>query len=562
MTKRNRERDMGRNYINKHILGVAAIILSLVFTLAGCGAEGQDAAEHAVLKEADKDIEIFENTERRDTEETMDAEDGRQSLAKRMCGKYSYHIEGNGGDNEEYYTMHVVSFGDNLYALCSQAMADDHGSFETYSFWASEFIPYDADDMRSKDGNQVRVNELCFSVMSNAGKYWGAGSTGKIVLTNDGLLFEDFEDEEFLCPAEYGSRLFLRDDRVEEAFPYLYHEPERPIDDVSRQLQGLWMLEDEGAPVFLEFKDSNLFIYQKAFDTEVFYAAGSYTCSDGVLAGNVNALGDGKMLKGLRADYEVRGDQLHMEFEEFHSEVLSSLEGSCTFKRADAADIHLVTVDDAAEIDDQHSADLGYSYYAVFVSAAKDKGECASSESRLEKAGFESSVIFTPDFSELDPEPYYAVTAGLFGTKEAAESCLVNVKASGLDDAYVKYCGKYVGSRFYYTMDGSETISISEGNIILNDVAISLPYQTDTELSTTILHIDKNTKFDAACDTSAFENYERGDTPLMWFTRNYMRMLDDDPGEYERYFRALCGVFEVSIEGYHISAYYGSHWWD
>lgn len=388
---------MVRNYINKHIFDFAAIILSLFLAVAGCDAEGYDAAEHTVLKKSDKDIEIYENTEHRDTEETMDAEDGRQSLAKRMCGKYSYHIGGNGRDNEEYYTMHVVSFGDNLYALCGQARVDDYGSFETYSFWVSEFIPYDADDMRSKDGNQVKVNELCFSVMSNAGKYWGAGNTGTVAVTSEGLLFEDFQDEEFLCPAEYGSRLFLRDDRVEEVFPYLYYDPEGLIDDASRQLQGLWMLEDEGAPIFLEFKDSDLFIYQKAFDTEVFYAAGAYTCSNGELAANMTVLGNGKMPEGLLADYEVRGDQLQAEFKEFPCEVLPLPERSCTFKRAGAADIHLVTMDDAAESDDQHSADLGYSYYAVFVSAAKDKSECASTELRLEEAGFESSVIFAPD---------------------------------------------------------------------------------------------------------------------------------------------------------------------
>lgn len=85
---------MVRNYINKHIFDFAAIILSLFLAVAGCDAEGYDAAEHAVLKKTDKDIEIYENTEHRDTEETMDAEDGRQSLAKRMCGKYSYHIGG------------------------------------------------------------------------------------------------------------------------------------------------------------------------------------------------------------------------------------------------------------------------------------------------------------------------------------------------------------------------------------------------------------------------------------------------------------------------------------
>ena len=119
-----------------------------------------------------------------DSKEETSAE---QSLAQRMAGKYSYHYR-----DDEYYIMDVVPFGDNLYAFCGTAISEDDTGLAAYSFWTSEFIPYDAKEMADTAGDTVTVNELCFSVMSNAGKYWNPGHQGSITLTDDGLVFQAF----------------------------------------------------------------------------------------------------------------------------------------------------------------------------------------------------------------------------------------------------------------------------------------------------------------------------------------------------------------------------------
>ena len=54
-------------------------------------------------------------------------------------------------------------------------MRDDSDTLEAYSYWTAEFIPYDTDDVSGTDSKSVKVNELCFSNMSNAGKYWSRG---------------------------------------------------------------------------------------------------------------------------------------------------------------------------------------------------------------------------------------------------------------------------------------------------------------------------------------------------------------------------------------------------
>ena len=55
----------------------------------------------------------------------------------------------------------------------------------------------------------------------------------------------------------------------------------------------------------------------------------------------------------------------------------------------------------------------------------------------------EEAFVYTSDFEELNPEPYYVVTAGLFTTEEEANEALDKAKASGFTDAYVKYAGSH-----------------------------------------------------------------------------------------------------------------------
>ena len=85
--------------------------------------------------------------------------------------------------------------------------------------------------------------------MSNAGKYWDAGHTSTITLVDDGLVFEGFDHDGFLVPFDGDdSRTFMKDDRVEDAFPCLSREH----DQGDKDLQGLWSADE---PVFMEILD-------------------------------------------------------------------------------------------------------------------------------------------------------------------------------------------------------------------------------------------------------------------------------------------------------------------
>ena len=155
--------------MRKSLLKIIICFMS-VMLLAGCENDS-DASDSAP---EDKPENVSEPVKEEET----------TSLAQRMAGKYSYKYS-----DEELYIMDVIPFGDNLYAFCGQAMTEDSDSTEAYTFWASEFIPYDASEMESTDGDSVRVKELRFSVMSQAGKYWDRGQDGTITLTDDGLVY-------------------------------------------------------------------------------------------------------------------------------------------------------------------------------------------------------------------------------------------------------------------------------------------------------------------------------------------------------------------------------------
>jgi len=146
--------------MNKRSL-VADIISIIVYCiLAGCG----NHTDSSALSDKPKDEAVAaaeQEREKPDISENEEDKAEKKTLAQRMAGKYSYHASEEDGE-EEYYTMDVVMFGDNLYAFCGQAFSDDDESLEAYTFWATEFIPFDADEMRSAAGDTVKVNELNF----------------------------------------------------------------------------------------------------------------------------------------------------------------------------------------------------------------------------------------------------------------------------------------------------------------------------------------------------------------------------------------------------------------
>ena len=200
-------------------------------------------------------------------------------------------------------------------------------------------------------------------------------------------------------------------------------------------------------------------------------------------------------------------------------------------------------------------------FYGVFIKAFKNEIDCDKTLSDLEDAGFVNCpVVYTPDFEELNPEPYYVVTAGLFTTEQAANEALDKAKAGGFSDAYVKYAGSYTGDTVWYYMYSTNGIEILKDGIFLHDVEVTIPYRTDGQPMKTDLFVSEDTVFDKKADTDSFAYYEKGDTPYRWIVRNY-NLINDDPEEYGG-IPILTGVFEVSVDGDIVKSYHRSFWWD
>jgi hypothetical protein len=196
------------------------------------------------------------------------------------------------------------------------------------------------------------------------------------------------------------------------------------------------------------------------------------------------------------------------------------------------------------------------------VSSSKTREGCTPTVDKLEEAGFmREPVVYTPDFSELNPQPYYVATAGMFISEKDANDTLAKVKKAGFTDAYVKYAGTYTGDKYWYKMNGSEKIDVLKDGVMISGVSLSIPYLTDAKSLTANLLVTEDAVFDSSADLGSFGNYEKGDTPYEWIVRNY-KLMNDDPDRYQMNGPALSGVFEIGLEDSKITTYYGSYWWD
>ena len=200
--------------------------------------------------------------------------------------------------------------------------------------------------------------------------------------------------------------------------------------------------------------------------------------------------------------------------------------------------------------------------FGVVLGAFRNSDNCIGLQTQLEDAGFmDTPIVYTPDFSDLNPEPYYIVTAGLYSTRQEAQSVLEDVKSAGFSDAYIKYAGTYTGKKYLYTMYSAEDIEIHNDKIILHDVEVSLPYDIGTRCETDLV-VDKNTIFDETANMQFFGNYEDGMSPYRWVSINY-DLMNTDPDKYmAQDLPALVGIFEVCLDGNLIKSYNGCYWWD
>ena len=83
-------------------------------------------------------------------------------------------------------------------------------------------------------------------------------------------------------------------------------------------------------------------------------------------------------------------------------------------------------------------------FYGIWCQATKDINEAAVCASQLASYGYNGQVFNTADWSNLNSEPWYVVTAGMYYSESAAQSALLSVQ-SFYPDAYVKYSGSYQG---------------------------------------------------------------------------------------------------------------------
>lgn len=96
------------------------------------------------------------------------------------------------------------------------------------------------------------------------------------------------------------------------------------------------------------------------------------------------------------------------------------------------------------------SASSGYSggttvpFYGVWCLGTKSERDAWSYVNQLHTQGLPASVYLTTQWSDLNAEPWYVVSAGEYSTESAANSFLARVKQY-CPDAYVKWTGSFIG---------------------------------------------------------------------------------------------------------------------
>lgn len=83
-------------------------------------------------------------------------------------------------------------------------------------------------------------------------------------------------------------------------------------------------------------------------------------------------------------------------------------------------------------------------FYGIWCTASKDYAEAESSAHYISRQGYNAQVFVTTDWSNLNSEKWYVVSAGVYLTEEEANAALPGVQ-SIYADAYVKYSGRWQG---------------------------------------------------------------------------------------------------------------------
>lgn len=83
-------------------------------------------------------------------------------------------------------------------------------------------------------------------------------------------------------------------------------------------------------------------------------------------------------------------------------------------------------------------------FYGIWTMGSQSETDAIQAADTLKSQGFDAKVYLTTDWSNLNPEPWYVVSAGEYASETEANNALNAVKNAGYSTAYVKYTGDYI----------------------------------------------------------------------------------------------------------------------
>ena len=191
------------------------------------------------------------------------------------------------------------------------------------------------------------------------------------------------------------------------------------------------------------------------------------------------------------------------------------------------------------------------------MDAYRDRSDAEALVAKLEDKGLPAAYVYSCEWENLNKDPYFCVTIGRSGSEPEAQAYIEDAKKAGYPKVYVKYTGERLGHRvYYYLYSEGENVEETADKVVLRDVSCESVSDEDDEGPMDLV-IDADTVFDESCDTSFFDGYQKGDTPLEWI--HHARELEDKEPDHGP---SLLGVYEVSLTGKHVDRYYGAYWWD
>lgn len=81
-------------------------------------------------------------------------------------------------------------------------------------------------------------------------------------------------------------------------------------------------------------------------------------------------------------------------------------------------------------------------FYGIWVMASKKQEDAENAVGDMAGKGLDPCAILSSEWENLNPDPIYVVTIGIYDTESDAKAALDDVKAAGYKDAYVKFSGK------------------------------------------------------------------------------------------------------------------------